>query len=179
MITESLLPYTIALAKRLIDDYQIRPTLLFLGLAFTAIILAIALTLKLPPKDWQTIAPGSSSAATPKNTAYPEKLLKSPSFYGLWLCYTIGTFVGLSAIGISSPVGEEMIRIDAGVAANSVSLFAVFNGLSRPLFGWLSDRFPPRYVAIASYTLMLIACIMMVNAQVASFLLKRDRAYRS
>lgn len=165
---------TAPLAKRLIDDYQVRPTLLFLGLAFTAIILAIALTLKLPPKDWQTITAGSSSDATPKTTAYPEKLLKSPSFYGLWICYTIGTFVGLSAIGISSPVGEEMIRIDAGVAANSVSLFAVFNGLSRPLFGWLGDRFPPRYVAIASYTLILIACIMMINAQegqVATYLI--------
>ncbi|RAQ41517.1 MFS transporter, partial [Arthrospira sp. O9.13F] len=105
---------------------------------------------------------------------YPPKMLKSPSFYGLWICYVIGTFVGLSAIGISSPVGEEIIEIDPRFAAGSVSLFALFNGVSRPLFGWLSDRFPPRYVAIASYTLILIACILMINAesgQIATYLI--------
>jgi len=77
----------------------------------------------------------------------------------------IGTLVGLSAIGISSPVGEEIIQINPTVAARSVSLFAVFNGVSRPLFGWLSDRFKPHYVALFSYTLILIACVMMANAQ--------------
>jgi len=44
---------TAPLAKSLIDRYQARPTLLILGVAFTLIILAIALTLKLPPKNWR------------------------------------------------------------------------------------------------------------------------------
>jgi MFS family permease len=90
------------------------------------------------------------------------------------MCYTIGTFVGLSAIGISSPVAEEIIQIDPALAASSISLFALFNGVSRPLFGWLSDRFSPRYVAITSYVLILIACVLMVNAgegQVATYLI--------
>ena len=77
----------------------------------------------------------------------------------------IGTLVGLSAIGISSPVAEEIINIGPQQAAISEALFALFNGLSRPLFGWLSDRYRPRYVAIASYVLMLIACQMMLTAQ--------------
>jgi MFS transporter, OFA family, oxalate/formate antiporter len=96
---------------------------------------------------------------------YPPHLLKSRSFYGLWICYTIGTLVGLSAIGISSPVGEEIININPGLAASSVALFALFNGISRPLFGWLSDRYRPHQVAIASYSLILLACLLMVNAR--------------
>ena len=71
----------------------------------------------------------------------------------------------MSAIGISSPVGEEIININPTVAASSVALFALFNGVSRPLFGWLSDRFKPHYIAILSYVLILIACVLMVNAQ--------------
>lgn len=137
------------------------------------IILAIATTLKVPPKDWcprQIPAPSASTATS----AYSVHLLKSRSFYGLWICYTIGTLVGLSAIGISSPVGEEIINIEPGLAASSVSLFALFNGISRPLFGWLSDRFKPHYIAIGSYTLILIACVLMANAQegqVATYLI--------
>jgi MFS family permease len=161
------------LEQQLISTYTVRPTLRILGIAFTVIILAIALTMKLPPKDWH---PHQTTSSTPTRSAltYPQNLLKSRSFYGLWICYVIGTLVGLSAIGISSPVGEEIIEINPTVAAGSVSLFAVFNGVSRPLFGWLSDRFKPHYIAIFSYGLILIACILMANAstgQVATYLI--------
>lgn len=155
---------TAPLANQLISTYSVRPTLRILGIAFTVIILAIAMTMKLPPTDWR---PHQTVAASPLTlvTAYPQTLLKNQSFYGLWICYAIGTVVGLSAIGISSPVGEEIIQVNSTVAASSVSLFALFNGVSRPLFGWLSDRFKPHHIAILSYVLILIACVLMINAQ--------------
>ncbi|MBE9047090.1 OFA family MFS transporter [Pleurocapsales cyanobacterium LEGE 10410] len=164
---------TAPLANSLIDVYTVKPTLRIMGIAFTAIILLIAIAMKLPPPDWH---PRNNLGIQVKSSAtipYPVSLFKSRSFYGLWICYAIGTLVGLSAIGISSSVGQEIININPKLAASSVSLFALFNGLSRPLFGWLSDRFKPHYVAIASYTLILIACILMLNAeegQVATYL---------
>lgn len=165
---------TAPLANRLIAAYSVRPTLRILGIAFTAIIVGIAIALKLPPKDWHPRQALSTQSQSTAAITYPVNLFKSRSFYGLWICYTIGTLIGLSAIGISSPVGEEIINIDPGLAASSVALFALFNGFSRPLFGWLSDRFPPHQVAIASYTLILIACVLMANAQagqVATYLI--------
>ncbi|HBE32936.1 MAG TPA: MFS transporter, partial [Cyanobacteria bacterium UBA11368] len=59
---------------------------------------------------------------------------------------------------------QEIIKLDAGTAAATVSLFAVFNGLGRPIFGWVTDRFKPKYAAIANYILILIASIMMTQA---------------
>jgi MFS family permease len=164
---------TAPLANYLINAYTVRPTLRMLGITFIVVIVAIAFTMNVPPNGWH---PQKAIATTqPRSTAnYPPNLLKSRSFYALWICYAIGTIVGLSAIGISSPVGEELIEINPTIAAASVSLFAVFNGVSRPLFGWLSDRFKPHYIAIFSYTLILIACILMINArtgQVATFLI--------
>jgi MFS family permease len=172
---------TAPLANYLIATYTVRPTLRILGIAFTVIIVAIAWVMKLPPKNWQPhhdhalTDPGA--IANPKlmvARSYPQRLLTSRSFYGLWICYAIGTVIGLSAIGISGPVGQEIIKISPTVAASSVSLFALFNGVSRPLFGWLSDRFKPHYIAIFSYTLILIACLLMANAQtgqVATYLI--------
>lgn len=156
---------TAPLANSLIDIYSVKPTLRILGIAFTAIILSIAIVLKMPPTDWHPQNNLTTEAQNNQTFNYPPKPLKSRSFYGLWICYAIGTLVGLSAIGISSSVGQEIININPKLAASSVSLFALFNGLSRPLFGWLSDRFKPHYVAIASYTIILIACILMLNAQ--------------
>ncbi|EDX84628.1 transporter, major facilitator family [Synechococcus sp. PCC 7335] len=153
------------IASSLMSAYSLRIALRVLGVAFGLLIPAIATTLRFPPKDWH---PSQASALAPLATQdriYPKHLLTSRSFYGLWICYALGTLIGLSAIGISSPVGEEMININPGLAASSVSLFAVFNGVARPLFGWLSDRFEPHYVAIASYALILVACILMVSAQ--------------
>lgn len=160
-----LSPLLIApLANSLIDTYSVQPTLRILGIVIAATILLIASVLKLPPKNWyprQNLSMQSQASVTP---TYPVNPLQSKSFYGLWICYAIGTLIGLSAIGISSSVGEELININPRLAAASVSLFALFNGISRPLFGWLSDRFKPHYVAIASYTLILIACILMIDA---------------
>jgi MFS family permease len=156
---------TAPLARSAIAAYGLMPTFAILGVAFTVIILGISTGLKVPPKGWQPAGWQPKIAATSALTL-PEHdhLLRSPEFYGLWLCYTIGTFVGLSAIGISSPVAQEMIKLDSGVAAMTVSLFALFNGLGRPLFGWLTDRIHPQNAAIASYVLILIGSIMMIHA---------------
>ncbi len=164
---------TAPLANQLIGAYTVRPTLRILGVAFVAIIVTIALAMKLPPQGWHPHR-AIASAQPILTSKYSQNLFSHRSFYGLWICYAIATLVGLSAIGISSPVGEEIIDINPNVAASSVSMFAVFNGVSRPLFGWLSDRFKPHYVAIFSYVLIFIACVLMVNArtgQVATYLI--------
>jgi OFA family oxalate/formate antiporter-like MFS transporter len=156
---------TAPLAKSLIDSYGVRQTFVILGLAFTAIILAIATVLKTPPEDWKPA--GWNPATSSQNhtsVSSLETLLQTPAFYGLWLCYTIATFSGLAAIGISSPLAQEIIKLDAATAANTVSLFAVFNALGRLFFGWFTDRFSPKSGAIISFVLFLIASLMMLKS---------------
>lgn len=160
---------TAPLANQLITSYGVNTTLRMLGIAFIFIISVMAIALKFPPSHWNPSASSTSDNSASVTVNYTP-MLKSPSFYGLWFCYAIGALVGLTAIGISSPVGEEIIQIDANFAARSVSLFALFNGISRPLFGWLTDRFPPRQVAIASYAIILVACILMISAQAGQVL---------
>lgn len=154
---------TAPLATSLIDAFGIRPTLLILGIVFTIAISLISLTMKVPPPEWE---PKGSNLTQICQFSVPSSrpdMLQTRSFYGLWICYMIGTLVGLSAIGISSPVAQEIIQLDPILAASTVSLFALFNGLSRPLFGWLTDRFQPKYVAIGTYVLIIIASILMLN----------------
>ncbi|WP_413199275.1 OFA family MFS transporter [Nostoc piscinale] len=156
---------TAPLAKSLIDAYGVRQTFVILGIIFTLIILAIATVLKTPPPDWKP-ADWNPNVAVSGSTALTnsETMLQTPAFYGLWLCYTIGTFSGLAAIGISSPLAQEIIKLDATTAAGTVSLFAVFNALGRIFFGWFTDRFSPKLAAIVSFTLVLIASLMMLKA---------------
>ncbi|MBD2214969.1 OFA family MFS transporter [Nostoc linckia FACHB-104] len=157
---------TAPLAKNLISangDKGWQPTLIIFGIAFTLIILAIAPMMKYPPREWQPTGWTPPVKLSESESKISTPLLKSLSFYGLWLCFTIGTFAGLAAIGIASPVGTEIIGLDKNTAANAVSLFAVFNGLGRPLFGWLADKYKPKNAAIISYVLIIIASIMMLS----------------
>jgi MFS family permease len=150
---------TAPLAGFLIDQYGIDSTFRILGVAFAAILGVIATQLRFPPTDWQPI-PGI--AASPA-IAESDRLLSSPSFFALWICYAIGTLAGLMAVGIASNVGKEIIELDPSMATASVSIFAIFNGVGRPLFGWLTDRLKPKMTAIISYMLILIASIVMLN----------------
>lgn len=156
---------TAPLAKNLIDAYGVRQTFVILGIVFTAIIVALATQFKTPPLGWQPRAGSATPVAEVTARATTEKIWQTQSFYGLWICYTIGTFVGLSAIGISSPVAQEIVKLDSTTAAMTVSLFAIFNGLGRPLFGWVTDRFNPKRAAIASYVVILIAALLMLNVR--------------
>ncbi|MCD8485632.1 MAG: OFA family MFS transporter [Desertifilum sp.] len=153
------------IARQLITLYGVRPTFIILGVAFSAIILAIAPFLVSPPPGWHP-QPSSSTQSTASQSSETNSppLWRTRRFYGLWVCYAIGVFMGVATIGIASPVAQETIRLDATTAAFSVSIFAIFNGASRPFFGWLTDWVKPKKAAIASYTLSLIASILMIQA---------------
>jgi MFS family permease len=150
---------TAPLAGFLIDKYGIDGMFRIFGVAFTAILWAIATQLRFPPTGWQ---PSPQFVASPA-IAEPDRLLSSPSFFALWICYAIGTLAGLMAVGIASNVGKEVVGLDPSMATASVSIFAIFNGVGRPLFGWLTDRLKPKMTAIISYVLILIASIVMLN----------------
>jgi MFS transporter, OFA family, oxalate/formate antiporter len=158
---------TAPIAKSLIENHGIGNTFKILGVAFAAIVLAVASQLRFPPTDWNPSVQTSENNLN-KNvfsaTASTENLLTSSSFYGLWICYVIGTLAGLMAIGISSNVATDIIKLDKNTATSAVSVFAIFNGVGRPLFGWLTDRLKPKMAAIISYIMILIASIIMLNA---------------
>ena len=84
-------------------------------------------------------------------------MVKTKGFWGLWLGFVIGTLAGLMAIGISSPVGQEVFKLSAATAAALTGVFAIFNGIGRPIFGYLVDRINPRNTAMLSFGIIFLA----------------------
>jgi len=150
--------------KHMLDVRGLLGTFFLLGAVFLMVTVLLSLPLEFPrpgwrPQGWEPARDGSAPACL--NTS---AMLKTPAFYGLWLCYLLGTLSGLMAIGIASPVGQEIIQLSPEAAALAVSLFAAFNGLGRPLFGWLADRLSPRYAAVISFLVILLASLGMLKA---------------
>jgi len=134
-----------------------------LGIIFAVVITLLSLPLKFPKK--LTVNTENLTEKSNEINLSSKNMIKTRGFYALWLTYTIGTLVGLMAIGISSPVAEELINLDATTASIYVSLFAIFNGIGRPIFGGLTDKLKPRKTALISFSLIIAASLLMLFNQ--------------
>lgn len=156
--------FTGMFAGALLDRAGVIATFRIFGFAFLLVLPALALVLTFPPAGW------SPRGWTPTPTRHVarectrEEMVRTPTFYGLWICFFIACSAGLMAISISLPVGTEVIGLESGLATVLVSLFAIFNGGGRPLFGALTDRLNPQNTAMLSFVLILVAALLLWQA---------------
>lgn len=148
---------TAPLAGELIINFGVLLTFKILGVLFLIILTLLSLLLKFPDmhtKEQSTENIDSSGEFTPK------EMVKTSGFYALWICYTIGTFCGLMIIGISSSYAQEIVGVTALKAAFFTSLFAIFNGIGRPLFGAITDRVGSKNAITISYLTIIFAGVI-------------------
>src|SRR5271157_4612883 len=153
---------TAYVASNLIATQGILPAFRSMGLFFLVWLVLLSLVLKFPPLGWKPAGwqPAAGAGGTVDYT--PGEMAGTLSAWGLWLCFIIGSLAGLMAIGISSGVGQEIIKVDAQTAASLVAFFAMFNGGGRPVFGFLTDALGPGKAAALSLALVVLASALMV-----------------
>jgi MFS family permease len=155
--------FTANIAGYLIVTYGVMTTFRIFGIAFVILTILLALPLKFPqagwkPAGWEPPAPVTGHVVTCEFRR--DEMLKTTSFYALWVCYFIGCLAGLMAVGIAKPVGSD-IGIEAGLATVLVGVFAIFNGFGRPVFGALTDKLTPRNTAMVSFVLIALVSVLM------------------
>ena len=152
-------------ASLLIPSVGLSTTFMYFGIAFGIILIILSLPFRFPAPGWVPSGwkPAAGTVAAADFT--PGEMVKSGTFCGLSLCFLIGSIAGLMAIGISKPVGNEIIKISSETAATLVGVFACFNALGRPLFGWLTDKITPRNAAILNLIMILTVSIIMIFAK--------------
>lgn len=153
------------LASVLIPSVGLPATFAYFGIAFGIILVILSLPFRFPAAGWTPSGwkPAAGSVAAADFT--PGEMAKTGTFWGLFLCFLIGSIAGLMAIGISKPVGNEIIKISGETAATLVGVFAIFNALGRPLFGFLTDKITPRNAAILNLVMILIVSLIMIIAK--------------
>ena len=130
-------PVTTSIAKL---GYQ--PTLLNFGLIFGAVAFLAALGMKRPPKDWMADYVARNKKT---NGVSSGKMLKTPLFWLMFLMMTMMSTSGLMVISQMASFSKDFGIADAtvwGMAALPLALTIdrFTNGLTRPFFGWVSDR---------------------------------------
>lgn len=156
---------TAPLARNLIDLHGITKSFLIIGIAYGVIIPILALPFKYP-----NVITNITNREEP-NQISTKNMIKSKNFKGLYLSFFIGTMIGLMIIGISSNTGVELIKLKPKTVALFMSVFAIFNGIGRPTFGLITDKLLTKKAMLISYSLIVIAAILMIFAKEGSVIL--------
>lgn len=102
---------------------------------------------------------------------FDQKETIVPSVRKEFIILTLATFIGLSMIGITYSLAVDHYHFAPQDVAWAMSLFALFNALARPLFGWLMDRLAFYKSSFISISLLFIATIINLFNQGSSYLL--------
>jgi MFS family permease len=136
-------------------------TMAYVGVAALVVIVLCGLPLRFPPEGWAPEGWTPTAVAASRVDLNRLEMVRTRQFWGLWLCFFIGTLAGLMAIGIASPVGQEVFLLAPATAAALVGVFAIFNGIGRPIFGSLVDRIGTRTTAMANLGLIAVAALLL------------------
>jgi oxalate/formate antiporter len=127
------------------NGYQ--STLVTFGFIFGAILLITAQLLRRPPPDWKPMRLATLQApiAQTGRQYSPKEMLRTPIF---WLMFAMMTMMSTGGLMVTSQIsvfarefGVASVLV-YGLAALPLALTVdrVLNGVTRPFFGWVSDR---------------------------------------
>lgn len=149
--------YLAPTSQKLLGLYGLQGAMLIFGIAFFVIVCGLAQLLMNPPAGY-VVAAKSGAAKPAAASSTPGQMLRTPSFWLLWVLYFIGAGAGLMVISSISPMAKKSMGQAAFIA---VAVMAVGNAAGRIGAGLLSDKIGRRWtlmiVLLCQAVLMFIA----------------------
>ncbi|MGN6554820.1 MAG: L-lactate MFS transporter [Verrucomicrobiota bacterium] len=139
--------YLAPTSQFLLGHFGLQQSMLIFGIAFAVIVCGLAQLLVNPPAGYVAAPQANSTSAKPVANARPRDLIRSRSFYLLWIIYFIGSGAGLMVIGSMSGMAKKSM---GSLAFLAVAVMAIGNAGGRIAAGVLSDKIGRRW------TLMLV-----------------------
>lgn len=154
---------TAPVAAAVIGAVTVLPAFRIIGAALFLLLVILSMVMRYPDEREEAAIPpapeGTAKATVERDT---RAMVHTPQFYGLWTTYVIGTLVGLTAIGITGSFAQQTVGLTAGQAALSVSIFALCNGIGRPLFGYITDRLGVVSAVLLAYGAIILSSILLL-----------------
>ncbi|WP_299980658.1 OFA family MFS transporter [Desulfobacula sp.] len=161
--------YIAPLAIFLIDKVGLSQAMLIFGIAFLVIVSALAQFLVNPPEGYvhpeEADKKTNLAASGPINFA-PGEMLRTPTFYKLWIIFCIASGAGLMIIGGVAGMAKQGMGQMAWVV---VALMAVGNASGRVIAGILSDRIGRAntlFIMLIFQSIVIFSLLFITPAQV-------------
>jgi MFS transporter, OFA family, oxalate/formate antiporter len=130
------------IAARLIIRSGVPATFQIFGLAYFLTIVASAQLHINPPLGWRPggWAPRTAVAKLATRVNYTvAQAIRSWQFWLLWLLLVLNTSAGIMIISQASPLAQQQVGMSAMEASAVVAVVAIFNGVGRLTWAWISD----------------------------------------
>src|SRR5271165_2266063 len=128
---------------KLIPAYGVHTTFQILGAIFLVMTVIGAFLLKNPPAGYRpqgwTPAPATAKSGATTHDFTPGEVLRTPTFYFMWVAYALGSLAGLMVISQLVPFAKSVGIPTAALATMGLVVGAVGNASGRILSGWMSD----------------------------------------
>jgi MFS transporter, OFA family, oxalate/formate antiporter len=128
------------IASSLIERVGWRGTFRILALVFLAMTVVATWLLRNPPPGYRPAgwAPDARKAA-PVADVQARDMVRTPTFWVLWIAYALGTTAGTMVISQLVPFARAAGH-SAAIAAFALTIGAIGSASGRVLSGWLSDH---------------------------------------
>jgi oxalate/formate antiporter len=143
-------------------------TLVVWGIIQGIIGIVTAQWLRVPPEGWQPVgySPAAATTMQSKRSYAPAEMLKTPTFWLLFIMMSMMSTSGLMVVSNVGPFANEYKVAQAlvlGMAALplSLTLSRFTNGLTRPFFGWVSDRIGRETTMALAFSLECAAILVL------------------
>jgi MFS family permease len=122
----------------------------------------------LPPENYQapSVAISAGGLQRSRRSYSPREMLKNPIFWLLFVMMSMMSTSGLVVVSNVGPFANEYKVAQAlvlGMAALplSLTLSRFTNGLTRPFFGWISDRIGRELTMALAFSLECVAILIL------------------
>jgi len=157
--------YLAPTSQYLLSHYPLRGSMLIFGIAFVVIVCGLAQLLVNPPPGHGAgpkPLPGAAAKPAAVNST-PGEMLRTPTFWLLWIIYFIGAGAGLMVISSVSGMAKKSMKDMAFVA---VAVMAIGNAAGRVTAGVLSDKIGRRWTLMIA--LLFQAVLMFIAIPVTA-----------
>jgi MFS transporter, OFA family, oxalate/formate antiporter len=126
----------------LMKHVGLMPTFAYLGFAYAIVAVVAAAFMQNPPEGWKPEgwAPTAAQRSQRSDRDYTVgEAVATWQWWAICLLMSVNTMSGLSIISQASPILQEMGKASAETAAFLVGIVAIFNGVGRIFWSWVSD----------------------------------------
>jgi MFS transporter, OFA family, oxalate/formate antiporter len=135
------------------------------------VVVVVGMFVMAPSSQFDALSPRLAPGASRYQSA-PLTMLKTPVFWVMYLMFVMMAAGGLMATAQLAPIAKDLhvekvpvslLGLTLPALAFALQLGQVLNGLSRPLFGWLSDRIGRETTMFIAFLLEGLSIIALAN----------------
>jgi MFS transporter, OFA family, oxalate/formate antiporter len=157
---------------KLIPAYGLPATFRILAAIFFVMTIIGALLLRNPPGGYKPAGWSPAVSRTvPSIDFAPSEVLRTRTFYLMWIAYALGTSAGLMVISQIIPFAKSAGIAGGALSAMTLVVGACGNAMGRTFSGWMSDRAGRINVLRAMIGLIVVAMPALYHAGSNVFLL--------